>query len=296
MNDIIIKKADSPYIFSFPHSGQMLTGNMEWQLMPEALKFLPNVDWHLNELYGFLENYKVNIISTPHSRYVVDVNRPMNSEKLGNYRRSLVYNTSTWDEKIYAINPSDEEIERRIERYYKPYHAELEALITEKVEQFGKVYLIDLHSFMGPITADVCIGNRHNITSSESFINRIYEAFDSEGFETVKNEIFIGGYITKSYAVKDIVETIQIELRYTNYIEAHDLDMRYVPNKETTLFHETAIRLERVIGKIGIEKKADKDFLVDGVKFWTKRLFVNIVVIPVVVALGVFVMKVFFLG
>ena len=222
MNDIIVKKENSPYIFSFPHSGQMLSTEMDWKLYPKDLKFLPNVDWYLNELYDFLQTYKVNMISTPHSRYVVDVNRSPDAEKLGNYRRSLVYSTNTWDEEIYAIAPTEEEIERRITRYYKPYHEELQALIEEKVKEFGKVYLIDLHSFMGPISADVCLGNRHNVTSSESLINKFYEAFLEEGFQTVKNEVFIGGYITKSYAVKDVVETLQIELRYTNYIEEHE--------------------------------------------------------------------------
>ena len=254
MNDIIIKKANSPYIFSFPHSGQMLSTEMDWKLHPEALKFLPNVDWHLNELYEFLEHYEVNIISTPHSRYVVDVNRPPNAEKLGNYRSSLVYKSNTWDEPIYNIEPTEEEIERRIKRYYKPYHAELEALIEEKVKEFGKVYLVDIHSFMGPITADVCLGNRHNVTSSESFIDKFYDAFSSEGFSTVKNDVFIGGYITKSYAVKDVVETLQIELRYTNYIEPHELDVRREPSKSSTIFYETAFRLEEVMKKVGIEK------------------------------------------
>ncbi len=255
MNDIKVKKADSPYIFSFPHSGQVLSPEMEWQLTSEAWKFLPNVDWYLNELYGFLSNYKVNIISTPHSRYVVDVNRPADSERLGNYRRSLVYDTNTWDEEIYALKPTMEEVERRIDRYYKSYHEELQALIEEKIKEFGKVYLLDMHSFMGPITADVCIGNRNDTTCSKEFVDKVYEAFSLEDFFTVKNDIFIGGYITKHYAYKDIIETIQIELRYTNYIEACDLDVRHVPEKNTTLFSETALRLERVIEHMGIEKK-----------------------------------------
>ncbi len=75
MHDIKVKNENSPYIFSFPHSGELLGSEMEWELTPKALAFLPNVDWHLNELYDFLKHYKVNMISTPHSRYVVDVNR-----------------------------------------------------------------------------------------------------------------------------------------------------------------------------------------------------------------------------
>jgi len=59
MHDISLKEADSPYIFSFPHSGERLIAEMDWQLKPEARKFLPNVDWHLPKLYFFLEQYKV---------------------------------------------------------------------------------------------------------------------------------------------------------------------------------------------------------------------------------------------
>jgi len=259
MNTLYLKEESSPYIFTFPHSGENLTSDMPWQLTPEAQKFLPNVDWHLNELYGFLKKYKVNILSTPHSRYVVDVNRPPDAQKFGNYRRSLVYSTNTWDEEIYAIPPNDDELERRIKRYYEPFHRELEILITKKVKEFGKVYLIDLHSFMGPISEDVCLGNRHNSTCSEAFLERVYGAFSTEGFETVKNKVFIGGYITKSYAVQEVVEALQIELRYTNYIEPQDLDVRQVPRKETNLFEETSFRLERVFEKIGIEKLIDHE-------------------------------------
>ena len=56
---------------------------------------------------------------------------------------------------------------------------------------------------------------------------------------------------TKNYAVEDEVETIQIELRYSNYIEASDLDVAKVPQKNTILFYEMAHRLERIMKKLG---------------------------------------------
>ena len=255
MSDIKVKNEDSPYIFSIPHSGELLTSEMEWQLMPQAFKFMPNVDWHLNELYDFLKHYKVSMISTPHSRYVVDVNRPLSANKFGNYRNSIVYETNTWDEKIYALDPTEEEIARRIERYYKPYHEALEALIIEKVTKFGKVYLLDLHSFMGPISADVCLGNRNGTSCSEELFYTLYNAFRKEKFDVVKNDVFIGGYITKSYAIEEVVETIQIELHYSTYIEEFDLDVLQVPAKNTTPFYETATKLERIMQALGIEKK-----------------------------------------
>ena len=252
MQNITVKEEHSPYIFSFPHSGQRLTDEMERKLLAEAKEFLPNCDWHLNELFAFLNNYKVNIISTPYSRYLIDVNRPPSAEKLGNYRRSLVYSTNTWDEEIYAKLPIQEEIDYRIQCYYEPYHEKLQSLVDKKIKEFGKVYLIDIHSFMGPITQEVCLGNRYNATSSEAFIDRFYEAFESENFEVVKNNVFIGGHITKSYTVENMVETLQIELRYTNYIEEHELDVRSVPSKDSKLFCEMAVRLERVMMGMGI--------------------------------------------
>ena len=285
MNDIQIKREDSPYIFSFPHSGERLIAEMDWQLKPDAKKFLPNVDWHLPKLYAFLEHYKVNIIATPHSRYVVDVNRPPTAEKFGNYRRSLVYESNTWDEKIYDLKPTTEELERRVERYYDSYHKELELLVAQKVAEFGKAYLIDIHSFMGPIEEDVCLGNRNNTTCSEVFLNRFAEAFKSEAFSVAKNKVFIGGYITKSYAIPKMVETLQIELRYTNYIESHELDKREAPNRQTTLFYETAFKLERVFEKAGIYKIEKKKVKTKS-KSSNKGLKIGLFLLCFVVAVG----------
>ncbi len=286
MNDIIIKKVDSPFIFSFPHSGEMLTHEMEWQLKPEAVKFLPNVDWYLPELYGFLKKYKASLISTPHSRYVVDVNRPPDTQIFGNYRRSLVYETNTWDEEIYQLPPTQKELERRIKRYYDPYHEELEKLVGEMVAKFGKVYLIDIHSFMGLVEEDVCLGNRHNSTCSELFFETCCEAFESEGFKIAKNKVFIGGYITKSYAIQEMVETLQIELRYSNYIEAHELDQRHAPSKSSSPFYETSYRLERVFEKIGVEKREQDKVrsVVEEGKGWYRKLALLLLVIALILA------------
>jgi len=132
---------------------------------------------------------------------------------------------------------------------------------------------------MEPIEEDVALGNRNNTTSSEALIDRFYEAFTSEGFNTVKNRVFIGGYITKSYAIKDMVETLQIELRYTNYIEPHELDKRQTPTIGTTLFYETVFRLERVFKKAGIYKIEDEKIKKEtqnsnrGLKIWLLVLF-----------------------
>jgi N-formylglutamate amidohydrolase len=139
---------------------------------------------------------------------------------------------------------------------------------------------------MGPITEDICLGNRNNTTSSKEFMDKCYEAFESEGFNTVKNKVFIGGYITKRYAIKDMVETLQIELRYTNYIEAHELDIRKAPRLDSNLFYETSFRLEKVMEKIGVEKREQEKvrIVVENSHIWKKRVFILLFAVALILA------------
>lgn len=90
---------------------------------------MPNMDWHLNELYGFLENSKANIISTSKSRYVIDVNRAPDINLFGNFRSSLIYDRNTWGEEIYAKPPTESELNTRVKKYYIPYHEALDEMV-----------------------------------------------------------------------------------------------------------------------------------------------------------------------
>ena len=36
MSDIFVQESDSPYIFSIPHSGELLISEMKWKLTEEA--------------------------------------------------------------------------------------------------------------------------------------------------------------------------------------------------------------------------------------------------------------------
>jgi N-formylglutamate deformylase len=47
-------QGDSPLLVSMPHSGLQLTQTVANTLTPEALA-LPDTDWHIPQLYNFLE-------------------------------------------------------------------------------------------------------------------------------------------------------------------------------------------------------------------------------------------------
>lgn len=59
-----------------------------------------------------------------------------------------------------------------------------------------------------------------------------------------------GGYIVSQYSTIDDVEAMQIELRYTEYIEKRFFGEEEVINKDDTLFNHTRERLKRVFEKI----------------------------------------------
>ena len=71
----------SPLLVSMPHSGLQLTPSVANTLIPEALA-LPDTDWHIPQLYDFLESMGVSVIKANYSRYVIDLNRPEDDKPL----------------------------------------------------------------------------------------------------------------------------------------------------------------------------------------------------------------------
>lgn len=223
-----------------------LTEEMEGNLLPGGAKLLPNMDWYLNELYDFLADYNVNVISTSKSRYVVDVNRSPKIDVFGKFRSSLVYDRNTWGEEIYAQHPTEEQLNERLLKYYFPYHKALDSLVEQCIAKFGKAYIIDLHSFMGPLECDVCLGNVNGRSCSSQFLEILNASFERNNFSTELNNVFSGGYLTAKYIGNPSVESLQIELRYTNYLPKSSWETRVAPKIDLPIFRKAQKRLENV--------------------------------------------------
>lgn len=254
MSWLKIVEKESPLIFSLPHSGVELTDEMRSNLSSNGINSLPNQDWHLNELYDFLLERDANIVSTSISRYVVDNNRSLERNLFGDFIKSVIYQKNTRGEEIYDRYPNSQEQEFRINNYYKPYHEALDKQIDRCVSKFGRAYLIDLHSFMGLINADVCLGDINGKSCSSSFLSRIELAFINKGFDTVKNEVFNGGYITHKYLDNRKVESMQIELRYTNYLSEEHYESKVIPEIEYNIFNNAKSKLETVFDEAFFSK------------------------------------------
>jgi N-formylglutamate deformylase len=218
-----------PVIANLPHSGLLVPEKIADNLVVPYQHYLPNQDWHLDKLYDFLPSLGVVVLQAVYSRYVVDLNRSLREPLFGSFWQSVIAEKTAFNLALYQTPPSEQEVQQRVEQYYHPYHQKLQNLVNQYIDQFGKVYLLDLHSFLGLIEDEICLGNGNGSTCSDSVMTIVEDAFCSKGYQVVRNKVFSGGYITRHYGKIPEVEALQIEVRYPVYLNAQHLDSDVVP-------------------------------------------------------------------
>jgi N-formylglutamate amidohydrolase len=224
-------------VANLPHSGMFVPDDIAAQFTSEHLQSLPNTDWHLDKLYEFLPTLGITVLQATHSRYVVDLNRQLKEPVFGNFWTSVIPEQTAFGNPIYRTKPSREHIDGRIQKFYTPYHDKLKTILQEKVNKFGKVYLLDLHSFLGLITEEIDLGNGNGQTCSELLILSVEQRFLNKGYQVVKNKRFTGGYITRHYGQMPGVEALQIEVRYPVYLKEAQLDKLQPPDWDVPEFY-----------------------------------------------------------
>ncbi|MEL7507403.1 MAG: N-formylglutamate amidohydrolase [Cyanobacteria bacterium J06554_1] len=233
-----------PIVASIPHSGMVVPAEMLRALNVSYQNFLPHQDWHLDKLYDGLPDLGVTVLEAVYSRYVVDLNRAAKPPFIGNFWQAAVPRQTAYGKPLYRIPPASQHIQNRIDRVYRPYHQRLEHLLQETLDQFGHVYLLDLHSFAGPIQDQVCLGNGNGKTCSEFLLAAVDSAFSSQGYQVAHNHVFNGGYITRHYGEMPGVESLQIELRYHNYLNLEQLEQEQIPDWNIPEFYQAKQKIQ----------------------------------------------------
>ncbi len=241
-----------PIVANLPHSGLQLPPDIARQFIPEQLRRLPNSDWHLQQLYSFLPSLGITVLQANYSRYVVDLNRALKPPLFGSFWSAVVPEQTAFKQPIYAQKPTPAEVRSRIDQFYQPYHHQLTALLNEKVAQFGKVYLLDLHSFMGLITDDVCLGNANGKSCAAGLIDQTADSFAQQTYQVVKNKVFTGGFITRHYGQQPSVEALQIEIRYPTYLPDDQLEVDTIPQWQGPKFEQAQTQLKKVFEAIAL--------------------------------------------
>ncbi len=239
-----------PVVASLPHSGTYVPPGVRKQFKRDAEPVLAVIDWHLDKLYDFLPELGITSIQATHCRYVVNLNRGLDEPRFGPESSSVVPFENAFKHSLYDRELSSSEVEARIKTYYTPYHNRLATILKQMIKDYGKVYLLDLHSyFLGP-DKNACLGNVNETTCSERLIGNFESSLKEHDFSVVRNEKWIGGYITRHYGSMDNVEALQIEIRFPAYLDRESFEEEEIKEWDSDKFRSAKKRLREVFREV----------------------------------------------
>ncbi|QNH21080.1 N-formylglutamate deformylase [Xanthomonas sp. GW] len=261
---LTLHRGDAPLIVSFPHTGTEL---------PEALadRFVSpwlarrDADWWVHELYAFARDMGATTLRSAVSRSVIDLNRDPSGVSLypGQNTTGLCPLTTFDNQPLYrdGHGPDAEEIARRRDTWFAPYHAALAVEIARLRAIHGTVVVYDAHSIRSHIPhlfegelpqfniGSAGASGAPDTSCDNALTDAVETACAASGMRHVRNGRFKGGYITRHYSdIPGGVHTLQMELACRGYMhEPERVDERTWP---TPLDPDHAAPLRRTLQQV----------------------------------------------
>lgn len=228
-----------PIVLSVPHCGVEFPDELKSEYKTTLSQTPDDTDWFVHQLYDFAPAMGITMIHAVYSRWVIDLNRDPQSKPLytdGRIITALCPTTTFFGEPIYSDEREkieDEEVRRRVEKYYNPYHQKLEELLSNLKAEFGKVLLWDCHSIRQSVHTilnekfpDLILGDADGTSASPGLIETAINSLESEGYEFNHNYPFKGGYITRHFGKpSENQHALQLEMTKVNYMD--DTEKKY---------------------------------------------------------------------
>ena len=216
-----------PLLISIPHDGREIPSDIRAR-MSDVGRQIPDTDWDVARLYGFAKSFGASTLTARYSRYVVDLNRSSDDAVLYDGQRV----TGLCPEETFAGDPiysnytiTDEERLRRVDLYWRPYHARLNEALAAMREKFGYALLWDAHTiestlpllFEGELP-QLNLGSNDGKSCAASLQRSVTAAMRSRESSSVTNGRFKGGYITRHYGrPQHNVHALQLEIAQRAY-------------------------------------------------------------------------------
>ena len=219
---------DTPLLVNVPHAGTELPPDVASRLTAKAGQ-LPDTDWHVDRLVEGAAGQGASLMRARYSRYVIDLNRGSDDKPLYAGATTGLVPTENFDgSPVYqAANPDAEEVAARIERYWRPYHDKLAGELQALRERHGFAVLFDVHSIRSAVPRlfdgrlpDLNLGTYEGRSCAPELQASVAEVLaDADGFSTVVNGRFKGGFITRHYGRPDEgLHALQLEIAQTCYM------------------------------------------------------------------------------
>jgi N-formylglutamate amidohydrolase len=232
-------QARLPVVFDSPHSGREYPADFGSALPVAVLRSAE--DAFVDELFSAAPEHGAALLCALFPRSYIDANRaqddidprlidgawpvplnpgPKTELGIGLIRRAIAPGLLIYDRKLSVA-----EVERRIHRCWRRYHAALSGLIERAHRAHGVVWHVDCHSMksvangMTPDAAgtrrpDIVLGDRDGTTCEPAFTRLVKETLGRFGFEVAVNDPYKGAEIVRRYGDPSAGRhSLQIEIR-----------------------------------------------------------------------------------
>lgn len=239
----------TPLVLDSPHSGTVYPADFRSSCAPATLRRAE--DTHVEKIYRFAPVLGVAWIEAHFPRSYLDANRDLtevdttlidgewplplatdprvlSKVRLG---KGLVWKFTDDGVPIYDRLLTVEEVQARIERCWKPYHAAVEQAIAGAHARHGYSIHLNCHSmpavaashateFPGLAHADFVVGDRDGTTAAPALSQRICEYLRGQGFSVDYNHPYKGVELVRRYGdPARHRHSIQVEINRKLYMD-----------------------------------------------------------------------------
>ena len=267
-----------PLVLDSPHSGT--TYPAEFDHAPPRALVRQAEDTHVATLWRAAPSFGATLIEARFPRAFIDPNRSLADidpellaepwpQPLAPTRKTqqgigLVWRMAGDGVPMYARKLKPAEVVDRIDRYWRPYHAELDAVLDARVRRFGAVWHLNCHSMPavgdarsddpGRERADFVLGDRDGSTCEPAFTQFVADTLRHLGYAVAINDPYKGVEIVRKHGrPAEQRHSLQIEIKRTLYMD----EQTFAPNAgflrlEADLARLTATIAGRLRERLGI--------------------------------------------
>jgi N-formylglutamate deformylase len=225
--------APVPLVLSVPHCGVEFPPLLIEEFVPALIEQPDDTDWFVHRLYDFAPAMGITLVHARYSRWVIDLNRDPDGAPLysdGRLITGLCPTTTFLGEPLYRdrrTEVSEDEIKRRRETYFDPYHQQLGEELNALKQEFGTALLWDCHSIRQVVPSiqkekfpDLILGDADGKSASASLIDVSVKVLGESKYSFNHNHPFKGGYITRHFGQpQNGIHALQLEMTKLNYMD-----------------------------------------------------------------------------
>jgi N-formylglutamate amidohydrolase len=233
-----------PLVLASPHSGADYPSDLLAASRLDPLTLRRSEDSFVDALFAAAPDLGAPLIAARFPRAYLDVNREaweldpaMFSDTLPSFvnvrsprvRMGLgtIARVVASGEEIYARKLAFAEARQRVDRFYRPYHEALRALVQQTEAVFGGYLLIDCHSMPsaagavgGQDSADIVLGDCHGAACAAPIVEAARSFLAERQFAVALNAPYSGGFTTSHYGSPQRGRhALQIEINRALYMD-----------------------------------------------------------------------------